>query len=64
MKPKISVIVPIYNSEKYLKKCIDSILNQTLEDIEVILINDGSKDNSHSICLEYQKKFQDIFEIF
>lgn len=53
MKPKISVIVPIYNSEKYLKKCIDSILNQTLEDIEVILINDGSKDNSHLICLEY-----------
>ena len=52
MKPKISVIVPIYNSEKYLKKCIDSILNQTLEDIEVILINDVSKDNSHLICLE------------
>ena len=59
MEPKISVIVPIYNSEKYLKKCIDSILNQTLEDIEVILINDGSKDNSHSICLEYQEKFQE-----
>ena len=59
MKPKISVIVPIYNSEKYLKKCIDSILNQTLEDIEVILINDGSKDNSHLICLEYQEKFKE-----
>ena len=51
MEPKISVIVPIYNSEKYLKKCVDSILNQTLEDIEIILINDGSKDNSHSICI-------------
>ena len=59
MEPKISVIVPIYNSEKYLKKCIDSILNQTLEDIEIILINDGSKDNSHLICLEYQEKFKE-----
>ena len=43
MEPKISVIVPIYNSEKYLKKCVDSILNQSFEDIEVILINDGLK---------------------
>ena len=59
MEPKISVIVPIYNSEKYLKKCVDSILNQTLEDIEIILINDGSKDNSHSICLEYQEKYKE-----
>ncbi|WP_315523535.1 glycosyltransferase [Fusobacterium massiliense] len=59
MEPKISVIVPIYNSEKYLKKCIDSIVNQTLEDIEIILINDGSKDNSHLICLEYQEKFKE-----
>lgn len=54
---KISVIVPIYNTEKFLRKCIDSIINQTLEEIEIILINDGSTDNSHNICLEYTKKY-------
>lgn len=54
---KVSVIVPIYNTEKFLEKCIDSIVNQTLEEIEIILINDGSTDNSHNICEEYSKKF-------
>lgn len=54
---KVSVIVPIYNTEKFLKKCIDSIVNQTLEEIEIILINDGSTDNSHNICEEYSKKY-------
>lgn len=54
---KISVIVPIYNTEKFLKKCIESILNQTLKEIEIILINDGSKDGSHEICLEYAKEY-------
>lgn len=49
-KIKISVIVPVYNSEKYLSDCIDSILNQTLKEIELILINDGSTDNSLQIC--------------
>ena len=44
--PKVSIIVPIYNSEKYMEKCIDSILNQTLNDIEIILVNDGSTDSS------------------
>ncbi len=52
----ISVIVPIYNGEKYLNRCIDSILNQSYKNIEVILINDGSKDDSASICKEYEKK--------
>lgn len=51
----ISVIVPIYNAEKYMKKCIDSILSQTLEDIEIILVNDGSSDNSGKISDEYKK---------
>ena len=55
-RPKISVIVPIYNSEKYLKKCIDSIINQTLKEIEIICINDGSTDNSLSILNEYKEK--------
>lgn len=54
--PKISVIVPVYNTEKYLKRCIDSILNQTFTDFEVLLINDGSTDSSGAICDEYAKK--------
>lgn len=50
---KVSVIVPIYNSEKYLKKCIDSLVSQTLSDMEFILINDGSTDSSDSIINSY-----------
>lgn len=53
MKPKISVIVPIYNVEKYLEKCIDSIINQTYSNLEIILVNDGSVDNSKNICDQY-----------
>lgn len=53
--PKVSVIVPIYNVEKYLEKCINSLLSQTLEDIQIILVNDGSKDNSGNIAKEYEK---------
>lgn len=56
MEPVISVIVPIYNVEKYLKKCIDSIINQTLKDIEIILVDDGSTDNSPKILDDYAKK--------
>lgn len=55
MKPLVSVIVPIYNVEKYLSKCIDSITNQTLTNIEIILVNDGSTDNSGIIADEYAK---------
>lgn len=51
--PKVSVIVPIYNAEEYLRQCLDSIVNQTLRDIEIILINDGSTDNSAEICEKY-----------
>lgn len=53
--PKISVVIPVYNVEKYLSKCIDSVLNQTLSDIEIILVNDGSKDLSGEICERYSK---------
>lgn len=53
---KISIIVPVYNTEKYLKKCLDSLINQTLKDIEIICINDGSPDNSLKILKEYEKK--------
>lgn len=55
-KIDISVIVPIYNCEKYIRKGINSVLGQTFKNYEVILINDGSKDNSLSICLEYKQK--------
>ena len=53
---KISVIVPVYNAEKYLCRCIDSILSQTFTDFELLLINDGSKDGSDAICDEYAAK--------
>lgn len=51
-----SVIVPVYNVEKYLRECVDSILSQTFEDFELILVNDGSKDSSGAICDEYAAK--------
>ena len=56
MQPKISVIVPVYKAEKYLHRCVDSILAQTFTDFELILVNDGSPDNSGSICDEYTAK--------
>ena len=54
--PKVSIIVPVYNAEKYLHRCIDSILNQTLGDFELLLINDGSKDYSGVVCDKYALK--------
>lgn len=55
-REKISVIVAVYNAEAYLKKCVDSILNQTYQNLEVILINDGSTDQSSAICNDYALK--------
>ena len=54
--PKVSIIVPVYNTEKYLERCLDSILIQTLPSFEVICINDGSIDNSLQILNIYSKK--------
>ena len=54
---KVSVIVPVYNVEKYLTKSLDSLVNQTLEDIEIIVVNDGSTDNSKKIIETYKKKY-------
>ena len=55
-KTKVSVIIPVYNLEKYLPKCLDSLLNQTLKDIEIICVDDGSSDNSYNILSEYKRK--------
>ncbi|MBQ9738124.1 MAG: glycosyltransferase, partial [Alphaproteobacteria bacterium] len=55
-KPKVSIVVPIYGVEKYLQQCVDSILAQTLKDIEIILVDDGSKDKCPEIVDEYAKK--------
>ena len=51
--PKVSIIVPVYNTERYLPQCVDSILSQTFTDFELLLIDDGSKDDSGKICDEY-----------
>lgn len=56
MHPFISVIIPVYNTENYLRKCLDSVLAQSFADFEVLLINDGSTDGSGKICDEYAKK--------
>lgn len=59
----VSVIVPVYNVEMYLEECIKSIINQTYKDIEIILINDGSSDDSYKICEKYAKKDKRIILI-
>ena len=55
---KVSVIVPIYNVEKYIKKCLNSLVNQTLQEIQIILVNDGSKDKSGEIAKEYAQTYK------
>ena len=57
---RFSVIVPVYNVEHYLRRCLDSIVNQTFDDYEVVLVDDGSTDASGSICDEYRKKYNSI----
>lgn len=64
MKPKVSVIVPVYNTDRYLKSCLDSLVNQTLDDLEIIVVDDCSTDQSVLILEEYQKKYPMKMRIF
>ena len=56
----ISVVVPVFNVEKFLKRCVDSIIEQNFKDIEIILVDDGSTDKSGKICDEYEKEDERI----
>ena len=62
-RTKVSIIVPVYNSEKYVAKSIESLIKQTLKDIQIILVDDGSKDNSGAICDEYATKDERVMVI-
>ena len=58
-KYKVSIIVPVYGVEKYIDKCLDSLVKQSLKEIEIIVVNDGTKDNSQKIIDKYVKKYPD-----
>lgn len=60
MNPCVSVIVPVYRVEKYIRRCLDSIINQTYKDFEVIIVDDGSPDSCPGICDEYQRKYPKV----
>ena len=59
-KVKISVIIPVYNCQQYLEQCLDSVINQTLKEIEIICVDDGSSDGSYDILQRYTKKYKFI----
>ena len=61
---KISVIVPVYNTEKYIKKCLDSLVNQTMKNIEIIVVNDGSNDHSEEIIKDYENKYPNMIKYY
>jgi len=61
---KFSIIVPVYNVEDYLKQCLDSIIGQTYTNFEIIIVNDGSKDNSQQIIDEYEQKYPSLIKAF
>ncbi len=58
--PKVSIIIPVYNAELYLRRCLDSVCNQTLKDIEIIVVDDASTDDSWEIIQEYSKKYSNL----
>ena len=57
---KVSIVIPVYNTEKYISSCIESALNQTYDDIEILVINDGSTDSTLSIITKFEKKIKII----
>ena len=59
-RPKVSVCIPVYNAEKFISECLDSLVKQTLREIEIICVNDGSTDSSPEIIKQYQKKYKNI----
>mgnify|MGYP004494858807 CR=1 FL=1 len=61
---KVSIIVPVYNVEEYLDKCLNSLVNQTLKDIEIIVVNDGTRDNSQDIIDKYKEKFPKLIKAY
>ena len=62
--PKVSIVIPIYNGEDYMEEAIESAVAQSYENLEIILVNDGSKDNTHTICEEYQKNYPKLIKYF
>lgn len=64
MNKLISVIIPVYNVHSYLRRCLDSVVNQTYKNIEILLVDDGSTDNSAQICLEYEKKYKNVIYLY
>ena len=61
---KVSIIVPVYNVEKYLEKCVDSLVNQTLQDIEIIVVNDSTPDDSQIIIDHYVKQYPHLIKSY
>lgn len=61
---KVSVVIPVYNGEGYIKRCLDSLIEQTLDSVEVIIVNDGSKDNTLSLLQQYQERYPNLFKVF
>ena len=62
--PKFSIIVPVYNCEKDLPKCLDTLVGQTLSDIEIIIVNDGSPDNSQAIIDDYVSRYPNLIKAY
>lgn len=62
-KPIVSIVIPVCNVEKYLRECLDSVINQTMTELEIICVDDGSNDNSLSILKEYENKDNRIIVI-
>ena len=61
--PKLTVMIPVYNVENYLKKCLDSVIYPELDDYEIVLVNDGSTDKSGAICDEYAQHFPALIRV-